>query len=424
MNLIDAYLEYKLETEPPLVYHRWSIMSGIAALLGRKFYLPFGSGNLYPNLYVMLIGGVGTRKSSAIKDASRTIGLSGYKSFSARKTSKEKFLMDLEGISDDSNFLEPEQDITQLNLFGGPEDLSTAVPKETFITADEFNLFTTGDKLDFYEMLGDLWDWDRPDMPYTSRIKNSKTGGVSIFQPTVNILGGNTPENFSRAFPPEVLGQGFMSRLLIILGEPSGRKYHMPRRPSAEDTDLIVSGLRHILNSDYGEAGMPEKVWKDGGLVDQVYREWNYIDDVRFRGYAQRRYTQLLKMSLTVAASLGKKDIDEEVIILTNTILSAAERNMVKALGEFGKNKDSDVVNNVLTIIREATSPVSPGQIWKAVNRDLSSANQVTQILHNLKVAEVIQFIPGKGWLPLVIKKDTERFVDWSLLTQEERNML
>ena len=122
MNLIDAYIEYRAETEPPAIYHRWSMIASVAALLGRRFYIPFGSSHIYPNLYIMLIGGVGTRKSSAIKEATKLIGQAGYKTFSARKTSKEKFLMDLEGILDEegkdgSLLIRPEDDITNINLF-------------------------------------------------------------------------------------------------------------------------------------------------------------------------------------------------------------------------------------------------------------------------------------------------------------------
>lgn len=430
MNLINAYLEYRSETEPPVIFHRWSMIASIASLLGRKFYMPFGSDNLYPNQYIMLIGGVGTRKSTAIKQAAKMIGIAGYNSFAARKTSKEKFLMDLAGESDDENaqgklFLDMDQDITQLNLFGGQDtNLLDAIPREAFIAADEFNEFTIGDKLEFYSMLGDLWDWDRTDIAYTSRIKGSKTGGVSIFQPTINILGGNTPENFARAFPPEVLGQGFMSRLLIIAGEVSGRKNHLPEKPIQEDTDLIIGLLKDILNSHFGEAVRPPELWKKGGLVDAIYRETAPLNDERFRGYGQRRYTHLLKLSLVHAIILGKVVLDEEVIYLTNTVLAAAERNMVRALGEFGKDKDSDVANLILTAIRESDKPVSQMEIWQLVRRHLKNMSQVAQILNNLRQAEVIQFVSGRGWLPLIKKTDTEKYVDWSLLTKEEMEML
>lgn len=427
MNLITAYLEYRAETEPPTIYHRWSMISGIGALLGRRYYLPFGDGNIYPNLYCMLVGGVGTRKSTAIKGAMRLLKNVGYHNFSARKTSKERFLVDLEGLTDgetgETSFLGDGDRVTDDNLFGGSSTLNLADIKEVLIAADEFNEFSIGDKLDFYSLLGDLWDWDDPVDPYTYKIKGSKRGGVSIWQPTVSILGGNTPENFARAFPPEIIGQGFMSRLLVIHGETSGRKYHMPPVPDSDATEALVAGLKQLYTNDYGRTSVPSGSSTDK-LLSQIYSEWAPITDHRFRNYGTRRYTQLLKLCLIHSAAMLRDTIDEEVVIYSNTVLAAAEVNMPRALGEFGKNKDSDVINNILTTIRESNRGVKDKDLWQQFKRDITSHGQLAQILSNLNQADAIQFIPGKGWLGKEIRKVEVKFVDWSLLTQEERDMI
>jgi hypothetical protein len=42
--------------------------------------------------------------------------------------------------------------------------------------------------LDFLSTLGALWDWDDEGATYKQRFKNSKS--ISIFQPTISLLGG------------------------------------------------------------------------------------------------------------------------------------------------------------------------------------------------------------------------------------------
>ena len=423
MNLIDAYIEYRAETEPPVIFHRWSMTTCLAALLGRRIHMPFGSDNIYPNIFTMLIGNVGSRKSTAIIQATKLISKAGYNTFAAEKTSKEKFLLDLEGLEETEEvLLQPNEDITGSNLFGSALSTLDAEYKEVFISADEFNEFTIGDKLDFYAMLGKFWDWDRPDQFYTSRIKSGRS--VSIYQPTVSILGGNTPENFARAFPPEVLGQGFMSRLLIILGEPSDRKYHIPKPPDNESTVILIEMLRRIKDTEYGQVKIGNDIAGEGKLLYKIYTEYQPLDDERFRGYSQRRYTYLLKLCLVHMVALGKDLIDEEVVILSNTILSAAERNMINALGEFGKNKDSDVTNLILSMIRETRQPLAVSTLWVNVRRHLKSASELQAILNNLRTADLIQPVGGKGWLPLIKKTSSESYVDWTLLHPEERDML
>lgn len=97
-DLFSLYFQYVQETESPTQFHRWSLIAGIGAVLGRNFYLPHGTTRIFPNSYVMLVGNPGTRKSSAIKGVKKLIARAGYEHFSAEKTTKEKFLLDLEGL--------------------------------------------------------------------------------------------------------------------------------------------------------------------------------------------------------------------------------------------------------------------------------------------------------------------------------------
>ena len=81
----------------------------LGAWLERDIYCKFGRSKLYPNMYTLLMGAAGTKKSTAIKAAKNLLRNAGYKTFSAEKTSKEKFLADLgDGvdIGDGESFLE------------------------------------------------------------------------------------------------------------------------------------------------------------------------------------------------------------------------------------------------------------------------------------------------------------------------------
>jgi len=177
-------------------------------------------------MYVMLIGDPGTRKSTAIKTSKRILSASGYDKFSAERTSKEKFLLDLEGVEDDTGSVKDASAVMR-NLFG--DDYANVDPREVFVVADEFNEFVGSGNLEFLSLLGSLWDWDDPVAPFKQRLKTSRS--VSIFQPTINILSGNTHAGFAEAFPPQTLGQGFLSRLILVFGESSGKKFAFPEKP-------------------------------------------------------------------------------------------------------------------------------------------------------------------------------------------------
>ena len=176
-SFIDAYLLYMRKTEPPYIYHRWCALSSIAALLGRNFYFQFGHFKVYPNLYCILIGEAGSRKSTAIKLTKKLVAASGYQELSADKTSKEKFLLDLEGRTPDEEYpdsggkAKKDYDLqTAINLWG--HDAQDRTYRQMYVVADEFNEFIGIANNDFCTTLGNLWDWDDEERPFTSRLKN------------------------------------------------------------------------------------------------------------------------------------------------------------------------------------------------------------------------------------------------------------
>lgn len=410
-DFFSRYLHYTSDAEPPAVFQRWCAIAGIGALLGRQFYFQHGFKTIYPNIYCMLIGSPGTRKSTSIKLMRSFLTQSGYTTIAAEKSTKEKFLLDLAG----TDTTESADDILDQNLFGNGEGKDDS---EMFIMADEFNDFFGNGNIEFISLLGTLWDFTGV---YRNRIKNGKS--VDIPNPTVSILGGNTPTGFSLAFPSDILGQGFFSRILLIHGEPNGKRIPFPPEPDRDSTQRVIEHLREIKSTVFGPAQLTGAA---KGLLSEIYIRDPKVDDVRFASYSNRRFDHLLKLCLITSANRLSTEITERDVIYANTILSHAEQYMPKALGEFGKAKNSDVTHKVLEIINNATGVVKMKDIWCQVYTDLDKMSALQDILIALQGAEKIQTVPEVGgFLPnrRVLLDGMKGLVDFSLLTSEEREM-
>ena len=416
-DFFSLYLSYTSQTECPTFFHRWTAITSLAAYLGRDIWFNHGHFTLYPNLYCMLIGSPGTKKSSAIKIGAKLLKQAGYTTFAARKTRQEKFLQDLAEQSEDTSGMG--LDILDQNIFG-EEDYSTRPPAECFIAADEFNNFIGVGNIEFMSILGELWDYEGV---YDYKLKNSKS--VHIPNPTISILGGNTPTGFSQAFPTEAIGQGFFSRLLLVYGEPSGVKYTFPPSPDKKIQERLINFLHKIKTEIVGEIVISSKAID---LLDKIYKKWEGIDDVRFEHYTNRRLTHLLKLCLVVVASRLGKTIEVKDVIYANTFLTFTESLMPKALGEFGKAKNSGVSHKIMQLMDSTNKPLSFHELWKNVHTDLERREQLQEILANLNVADKIQVIPGEygGYLPIKSKRleGIKGTVDWSLLTDAEKDLL
>lgn len=416
LNLFDTYFDLVDFTEPPVIYHRWSLISCLGALLGRQAWINFGSFRIFPNQYVMLIGDPGARKSTAIKLAKKFLAEAGYGHFSAEKTTKEKFLLDLEGGEDEESDRRVSNNQVMETLFS--VDLKEDC-KEVFIVADEFNDFMRCGDLEFHSMLGALWDWDDENIHYKQRLKNSKS--IAIFQPTISLLAGNTHTGFTEMFPPQAIGQGFLSRMLLIFSEPSGKKIAFPEPPNPKKKENLIQDLQAIKQTFKGEIEITRKAKE---VLQVLYNTYQGFSDVRFTSYFTRRYTHLLKLSLICAATKQADKIDVEQILLANTILTYTEHFMPKALGEFGKAKNADVANRILSLLEKTLKPIEVKDIWKQVSSDLDRMEDLDKLLHGLMQANKIQWSKKTGGLEggyLIVRKQLGNqalYVDFSLLKE------
>lgn len=420
-DFLSAYLQYVSDTETPTIFNRWAAIATVGAYLGRRYYFNHGHFVLNPNIYCMLVGSPGTRKSTAIKMAKKLLMTTGYNTIAADKTTKEKFLVDLSGEPDrDTTFGKKDvvvEDFLNNNLWGDNEAISRP-DAEMFIMADEFNDFFGNGNIEFVSLLGTLWDYSGV---YSSRIKNGKS--IQVNNPTISILGGNTPTGLALSFPPEVLGQGFFSRLLFIYGEPNGKRITFPEAPSEAATTAIRQYLQLIKGTCVGAAKISTGA---KALLERIYIRSGDLSDSRFDSYSTRRFTHLLKLCLITSASRVSTDIVEGDVIYANTILAHAEHNMPKALGEFGKGKHSDVAHKIVSVIEREDKVVTFKDIWKHVSSDLEKMGDLATLLQNLVTADKIQSIPNKGFFAKrrVLYQDDDGLVDYSLLTDEERKAI
>lgn len=431
-TFMQLYLKYTSQTECPTFYHRWCGLSALAAWLGRDIHFPFGHSTIHANMYVMLVGLAGTKKSTAIKISANLLKKAGYKTFAARKTRQEKYLTDLaeqaESLMDSDAEADAMDAILDQNIFGSSsndQDIELYAgrpPAISFIAADEVNNFIGTGNLDFMSILGDLWDFEGV---FDYRLKSSKS--VYIPEPTINLLGGNTFVGFNKLFPPEALEQGFFSRTLFIYAEPKGRVYTIPPDPDREVEQALLDKLAEIKIAMKGKMTITKSAYK---ILDTIYHEWGGMDDIRFDSYENRRLIHLLKLAMIIAAGRVSAVLEDADILEANTVLAFTEHLMPKALGEFGKSKSSDVAQKVMTVLDNPDRPITFKEIWKVVVQDLDNRNQLVEIIASLEMADKI--MPSKGldgstgYLPKKKVRDNSLagVIDWNLLTEEERDMV
>ena len=391
-DFVSRYMRFAdiNNSEAPAIYHRWVCFSMISAALGRQTWITNGPWKVYPNQYMMLMGSPGTRKGSAMSIGRGLLKKIGYNRFAADKTSKEQFLVDM-------RMTDKVQEMEMLDI----EALAMDAPAESYIMSGEFTDFIGQGNMEFITMLTNLWDnLDTYRQPKITR----KT--VDVYKPTINLLGANTPEGFSLAFPPEALGNGFLSRVILLHAEPTSNRVAWPTPPDPLIQADLANRLSEVREFVTGEISISKEARELGA---EIYAKEIPVDDPRFSHYQQRRFTHLLKNALVLAASEMCDSISAQHLRRSNTILAKAEKKMPRALGEFGASRYAMVSGKILSHLANSLHPQNANDLWRIVARDVSKVSELTDILQNLRHAEKIQSIQCKGKTGFLLNQSVKK---------------
>jgi len=346
-------------------------------------------------MYVMLQGLPGVRKSTAINIGTKLLKKAGYIKFASNRMSRQMFLEEMHHIN------HIEYDLVNMSM-DEILDIKDNPPAEISIHASEFlDFIGQGDK-DYLMLITSLWD-------NLDEYKNPKitSKSVSVKYPTVNFIGGNTPAGLNLAFPAETIDAGTLSRFIFVHAQTNGKKILIPSRPDKAKEGALIEHLIRIKKEVTGSATITTEALE---TLEVIYNDAMPLEDPRFAYYHSRRLTHLIKLCLVLSASRISTEITQDDVLRANTILGAAEYSMPKALGHFGRSKNSAVIHSLLEAIEEAGRPVLPRELYSKFSSDFNKETEFTSVLMDLQTS---------GKLAVVREEGTDAFL--GLMAVEQR---
>lgn len=362
-KFIKDWLAFCGGSETPFIMNLWTMLSGVAACLGRRNKLVIGRQTFYPNMYVFLVGPPAVRKSTSA-DLMKNILIDFTEiKFGPTDTAGKKQgviasyfnhyekplldkLMEEEKAKEqklDSSIFEDikadvERDKQRMDKIN--EAFSKArskkkekkPPSELFVLADELINFVGQNQV---EMIGMLTEIYNPKIKYEySLAKETKF----IYKPCLNLLGAATPAGLATHLPPSSIGSGFSSRVIMVYEGRAGSKVY-PVPPLDDDKRKIIGEQIRNLSTWENEFTASDEVVD---LISTIYDTYtSNINDTRFLAYEARRLDHLHKLAMILAACEDRTELSKLDVIDAHRILEATEVNMKHALGEIGLDKIS-----------------------------------------------------------------------------------
>lgn len=393
LDYLASYREYTSHAIAPRLYSEWAGVISIASVLNQQCWIERGFYRVFPNLYVMLIGDPASGKGTTCEILRNILMEAEFIEFAPDRTTKEKFLVDLEegyetvnagafpsgGTSAVDDFFKTEIRKTS------PTDIDSSV-SNVLVLAEELSDFFGSDNLEFVSLLTKLWSYRGA---YRHKIKTGKS--VEIVNPNINIFAATTHDSFQLTFPSRLLGTGFLARFILVYGSiPASAEIAFPTPPSNEGKTKLVRDLMDIRSTVVGQFELDDA---EKLLLERVLKNYTGPDDMRFKHYKGRRFVQLLKLCAINCAARGSMKITRADILRANTLLYATELDMGKALGEFGKSRNAEVSNKIMQALYTAGRPMNALAIFKLVSNDIQKMQELLDILNNLQAAEKIRAV-------------------------------
>ncbi len=322
---------YTEDTEPPYLFRKWTGISVIAATLQRRCYLSW-EGKIYPNMYIVLVGPSGTRKTTAMRDGYIFIQELGL-DVASDSTTREALIRKLKTISRD-DFTKEGRPISHSSLTIFSEELSV------FLGYSNLQLIT--DLTNWYDCK-DRWDYD------------TKTQGRDdITGIWVNLIGATTPGILQSSLPMDAVGGGLTARMVFVYEESKGKWIIIPK------TTKELSQIKENLSFDLGKIHMKEGEFHFHESYIDRWIKWyptsdklSAFSDERFGGYLQRRPTHLRKLCMIFNASRidGKMIITAEDFDKALNLLMMTERKMRFTLSGVGKCDIAILLSRIILLL-------------------------------------------------------------------------
>ena len=387
---LDAFMLLTENSEPPILFRKWTAISTIASALQRKVRMELGlSLTFYPNLYIILVGPSATGKGTAMKYASDIVEQVSSIRLSAQATSLQALIRRMK-----------ETNLTDIDINTGEQQFHSSLT----IFSTEFTVF-----LGYHnkELIAALCEWyDCHSRWSYETIARKKEEVIGVW---VNLLGGTTPDSIQSSLPLESIGGGLTSRIIFVYEDKREKLVICPTKTEREIDlqQMLIHDLEKISllsgNMNYTSDWLDlYTVWcKEADVNPPFY-------DKKFDGYCGRRRKHLISLSMVCCASrthnmiMTSDDLQRAI-----KLLAEVEVKMGRVFKGMGQSDISSLISDAIVFIENSLTDEIP--FWQFARHFEGNMDKfvMDRVLYTLEVSKYIKILkrPGADTMILILDR-------------------
>lgn len=387
-NIIGLFGEYMQDSKSCDDFILWTAISSIAGAVGRKVWVSRNGYQIYPNLYVLLVGKPGsTYKTSAIRNAAYFLSklpqagvlpenMTPAAMLNRMAENSRKKFAKLSGQSycDGSGF-----------IYSG--EIVNILGKSKY--GNMLNLLT-----ELYDSEPNGWGHEN------AFIKETLVGGeLKIYNPCINMLGATTPGAFHKDIVTrDEIKSGFTSRLLIIYDAIGSTKKAIWNEeedlaPKKLSDERLISRLKEVALLSGPMKPAKSFISRHLEFMEANEAMLRLLHDERMQSFYGRKPTSLLKIATLISLSdSSSMELNLTHWDLALKLLDDVETKSNPLFSGIGDNKNTQAIKKVFDLIR-FKKIISSSEISNFFWKDIDSRT-LDEVLNILTRMNRIAFSP------------------------------
>jgi hypothetical protein len=334
-DFVSDFISLTEGVRSPLIFKKWTAISILAGAASRRLSVRNSGGEIFLNLYVVLVGPPGTGKY-VIEVAKKLLS-------EVKEPQSKTSAFHLASDSITSATIVDELAKAQSTIL--PPKGPPIIFHSLFITEEEFQVLLPAYDNAIISKLNKLWN--NSDVAYSESRRTGPVKEVSIELPQLNILAGAQPSYFSITFPEEAWSTGLARRVIMVYSnELIVKSFWEELEDKSDLRKLLVARLSQI-SSLYGS-------FQWNVAAAQKFDEWHLAGGQptpthsKLAGYLRTRSMFVVKLAMISSLSRGS-DLKVEVPDVERAIdwLIEAEATMPDIFRAMLGKSDSQVIEEL-----------------------------------------------------------------------------
>jgi hypothetical protein len=390
MSFLSDYQIVSQNNEAPKTFHLYASLVALSSIVSGKVWLDLGLFSIRPNLYVILTGTPGVKKTTAMSITKRLLReLGDIVPLSAECQTKEALT---QSMASKTRPCIVGEGMVPKNFAPLDEAKSKFLYSPMTVCVTEFSQFVgtsnAGHMLDFLTTIYD-------EEIYTSETKGK--GVDKLPMPYLTLLGCTVPDWITARLKDDVISGGFSRRAIFVYEGSTNLRIPIPTVTREMDlawTSLVAKAKTILkLKGPYS--------W--GLSAEDFYCDWyrNLIrpEDPLMEGWFNSIHIQMLKISMLISASEwdghSQHTVDINHMQFSMELLKIIESNIPKVFKGVGRNELFGIGNKIVELLDRAPDKKLPERfVKKELFRD-ANLDELTKIINHLIAVRQIRRITG-----------------------------